>query len=600
MVAPSLLALDIVSVAVAVLLPGASWALLFGLAWRYPEFAESLGLGRRAFWLLLPGALAATFAVLPIAPVSKDIVGVSFAGAVFPLVVGTLALGRIAPPLGRTAGVVFSALGIESATMLLVVLPPGARAAAGFGSSFGLGSAAAVDVVAALAGVGVSVAVAVFLGFGRDSSGRRPLFVHLETSAVLILTFLGSSAIAGVGIVETFPYFLLPPAGAGIVGALVAVWVFPKEEALSLPAAFFAGTWGTIVGADLLRQPGLYGSGPAGLYVIGGAGLLDLVYLSGFIALLGAFAVHAVLARGYAPVGPQVLPSPPSPTGRLREAYALGLRGELSGALRASNEAATLAATQARRLYEGTAEATAARPWDGLGVPGWVVSDQANLESAARAGTLEPLEALRGWLTARWLVLLGRDLGARRFASSSQRSVAFALDLLLVVGVSGAVLTGLALATPGTLTDLLEGVGFNAAIYGCITVAFLYFVFAELATGRTVGKRRVGLEVRDRRYARPDGLACLVRNVTLLPTLTLGVLGAGVGVGILTKGLSSVDVGGLGVLAGVLAVGVIGGFVLGGIVLLGAVGLLAASLSPERQRLGDAWAGTWVVRTATN
>lgn len=599
MVAPALVAFDIVSVAVSVLLPGAAWALLFGLAWRYPGFAESLGLGRRAFWLLLPGALAATFVVLPIVPVARDIVGVSFAGAVFPLLVGTLALGRVSPPLGRTLGVVFSALGIESATMLLVVLPPGADTVGRFGASVGLATPVAVDLVAALAGVGVSVAVAAFLGFGREDAARRPLAIHLGTSAVLILTFLGSTAIAGVGIVETFPYFLLPPAGAGIVMALVAGRVFPREEAYALPAAFFAGTWGTIVGADLLRQPGLYGTGPAGFYVIGGAGVLDLVYLSGFLALIGAFAVHAALGRGFEPVGPSTPTPPTSPTGRLREAYELGLKGELTGALRASADAAAAAAGQARRLQDGGPEGASVRPWDGLPVPGWVVSDQANLESSARAGTVEPLEALRGWLTARWLVLLGRELSAPRFASPAQRGLAFVLDLFIVLGGSAALLAALAAATPGSLSDLLGGVAYNAAIYGCITVGFLYFVATELAAGRTVGKRWVGLEVRDRRYARPDGLACTVRNVTLVPTLTLGVLGAGLGVGILTKGLTSVDVGGLGVLAGLLALGVIGAFVLGGIALLGTLGLFAASLSAERQRVGDAWAGTWVVRTTT-
>ena len=93
MVGPGLLSFNIASLAVSTAVPGVLWAVLFGLAWRRPAFAESLGLGRAVFWLLLPGALLASFAILPIAPVASDIIAVSFAGAVFPLGAAIAAYG---------------------------------------------------------------------------------------------------------------------------------------------------------------------------------------------------------------------------------------------------------------------------------------------------------------------------------------------------------------------------------------------------------------------------------------------------------------------------------------------------------------------------
>ena len=69
-VAPVEFAFDVTSTAVSVALPGMLWTGLFLLAWGHGPFAESIGLGRKAFWLLVPGALFASFAFLPITPVS--------------------------------------------------------------------------------------------------------------------------------------------------------------------------------------------------------------------------------------------------------------------------------------------------------------------------------------------------------------------------------------------------------------------------------------------------------------------------------------------------------------------------------------------------
>ncbi len=597
MVDPAQLTLDIVATVVTLLVPGLAWALLFGLAWWRPRFAESLGLGAREFWLLLPGALAASFAVVPLAPVSHDVVGLSFSGAVFPLLVATLSVGRFAPPLRRSAGVLFLGLAIEGTISLLLILPQGSAWIGPFGRTIGLAPSAAAELLVVVVALGVAVLLAALLAPLRQPASRRLVFLYLLSSAVLVLTFAGSSAIAGVGIVETFPYFLLPPFGAGLLAGLLATWVFPREEGFALPAAFFAGGWGTTLGADLLRQPGLYGAGPSGIYVIGGAGVVDLVYLSGFLALGGAFLVHLLFGRGWEPLGEPLPEEPASPARRLRHAFDLGVSGDITGSLRGSAEAARLAAEQARRLRGARPAPSPARPWDGLPVAGWVVSDQENLESVARAGSSDPTEGLRGWLTARWLVAVAGRLGRPRYATWLERATAFAVDIALVAGASGAVLAAIALASPGTLDTLLLGLGFNTALYGCITAAFLYFVLAELFGGGTLGKRLGHLEVRDRSYGPPSGLASLVRNVSLLPTITFVCLGTALSVGILVKGNEGLPLTGVSVLVGILTVGAIAVFVVAGILLFGAIGLLSIQLTYEHQRVGDLWAGTWVVRS---
>jgi len=136
-------------------------------------------------------------------------------------------------------------------------------------------SSIGVLVVAALAPVALFV-----VGRSRgDGLVERVAGLLAVTDGVLFLTFLFSSANPGVGISEGFPQYLIPPIGAGVVFGLAAPQLWPRQEGLALPAAFLAGTFGVLVGADVLREPPLYPSPSAGLYIIGGAGVLDLVYL---------------------------------------------------------------------------------------------------------------------------------------------------------------------------------------------------------------------------------------------------------------------------------------------------------------------------------
>jgi uncharacterized membrane protein/uncharacterized RDD family membrane protein YckC len=583
---PVQLANDIAGNVALLAFPAVLWALLYLLAWEHGAFATSIGFGRRTFWLLLPGALLATLVLLPIAPIANDWLAISFAGALFPILIATLAFDRFAPPALRSAVAYLVLLIVESSVLLALVV------------------FVAAPHVQTEAIIGVAVGFPVVAGAVALASHRallgRAVFVLGLTSGVLLFTFLVSVAIPGTGIEESFPAYLLPPVGAGAVAAIAAEWVFPKMEGFALPVAYAAGTFGVLVGADVLRQPPLYVAGtPAGLYAIGGAGVLDLVYLSGLLALGAAYLTHRALGRGFSPVGAPLPEAVPTPVARLGRAFRAGAEGRIDEALRDSATAGREAAIQAHRLL-ALPDPPADRPWQGLPVPGWVVSDQANLDSIARSGSTDGREGFRGFLTARWLVLLGRELGTRRFGSVGARTAAFLVDLLVVTAPAAALWVAFIEVTPGTISDLAANIPFNAAIYGYAAVAFLYFVLTEAFAGRTVGKAVLRIAVRDRRMERPRLSAALLRNVSKLPTLT--VVGIGLALALLfllragTGGTLPL-VGGLPIPVGLLDFVVALAFVLGGIGLLGAVGVLGVLLTSERQRFGDLVAGTWVIRT---
>ena len=596
MVVPWGLAFDISSVAVSMAIPGIAWALLFALAWRHPGFAKSVGLGPKTFWLLLPGAILASFAVLPIVPVSNDVLAISFAGAVFPLGIAFVSLDRVVPPLRRWAPRLFVPLVAETVVLLGVVVLAGHGRLASIGRALVTGAwGAEIGLVALVAAVATTL-VAMLSFRHPEAESRVVAGIFALTSGVLVLTFAGSQAIPGVGIAEPFPYFLFPPILVGIVATLFAGRWFPGEEGFALPVAFFAAGWGVTLGADVLWQPSLYGTGPAGLYVVGGAGALDLVYLSGFLGLLGAWGTHFLLGRTMAPVGAPLSPSPPNPSQQLREAFTLASDGSAGPSVGASAAAASASALQAHRLL-GSTPRDLSRPWEGLAVPGWVVSDHANLESLARSGTSDPRESWRAYATARALVRLGEALGRSRFATVGERLAAFAIDAGLLGAAASAIFAGIVLATPGGLNGALSSVPFNAAIYGLIGVALVYFALAEVWFGATVGKALLGIEVKDRSLGPVGGVASFVRNAPLLPVMTLYSIGLGLSIAIAMDGIASnAALAGIGLPAGPLAIAAVGLFVLAGIGLAGTVGIATIAVTSERQRVGDLWAGTWVVR----
>jgi len=588
---------DIFANTVSLALPGLLWALLFLVAWERAPFAESIGFGRRAFWLLLPGALLATFGLLPVAPVSTDWVAVSFAGALFPLLVGLLAFGRAAQPRSRSLSRYLLLLAVEGGVLFPFVLPATSGVSRAFASSFGVSTYIGNDLLIFVLATALTAVVGGLTLASGDPLSRRVGFLFVLTSGVLVSTFAASTAIPGVGITEAFPVFLAPPVIAGLLAAVVGERVFPNESAFAIPTAFLGSTFGVLLGADLLRQPPLYGTGPSGVYTIGGAGVLDLVYLSGILSFGAAYAAYRLLGGKWLPVGPASPAVTLSPTTQLVRAFRDGLDGHLTESVRESSGASRAAAEQARRLL-GMPSPEEARPWQGLAVPGWLVADQANLDASARAGTADGREGFRAWLTARWMVVIGREIGLSRFASLGARIAAFAIDLAVVTAPAVAVWAAILLTMSGGLNAALSNVTFNAAIFGFIAWAFLYFVLTETFLGTTPGKRLLGLEVRDRALATPSGLSSLVRNSTVLPLLTIVGLGLAIALtfGLKTGSSGSLTIAGVTLPTGIVALFGALAFVGGGVALLGGGAAIFIALTAERQRLGDLWAGTWVVR----
>jgi uncharacterized RDD family membrane protein YckC len=596
MVDSFVLASDIAQTTATYALPPLLWLFLYLFAWERPETARASGFGRTTFWLLLPGSLVGSVANAPVLPWAGSVLAINIGGGLVPLVLSALLLRRALGRDARDTLALYLGTFAAACTGLFVIVlafPPGAADPGGV--------ALGATVAAVLFGLALVWGV-------RPRSTPEPrvalraFVLFALTLAALVYTFHTTESLPGYGIASVLPWYLVAPAGLGVASVALARPLLGLPRSAGLAVAYATATFGVLVGADVLREPPLYG-GAASLLAIGGAGLVDLLYLTGLLAVVVAYVTFWALERAEPWPRPAVarFPGPAarpalSPSGWLRAALRQLARNDPAGSVRASLEAARSALGHARGLRGLRAGEGAATDWNALAVPAWVASDYANLEAlATRAAPVDRRDAERALVAARLLVRLARDTGSDIFASAPARMFAFAIDLAIVTAPAVAVWVAIALWFPGSALQVLGSLPFATAVVAFGAYAFLLFVFWDLRGG-TPGKRWRRLAVVDRAMRRPSLAREFVRDApkilplsviayAVAPALVL-LVRAGAPVGFATPAaLGAVFTGGA-----LLAVGA------GALALIAAVSAVAIAGTAERQRLGDYLAGTWVVR----
>ena len=114
-----------------------------------------------------------------------------------------------------------------------------------------------------------------FLSLYLLVNSPHPLRMLIALAAVTYVVYKNARPVQGVGIAVPW---LIPP-----IAAAVAAMIFDFGSAA--PTAYFAGTLGTLIGADILHLDKLrYLRAPVAS--IGGAGTFDGIFLAGIIAVL--------------------------------------------------------------------------------------------------------------------------------------------------------------------------------------------------------------------------------------------------------------------------------------------------------------------------
>lgn len=600
MVDAVVLANDIAQNVVFLATPPLLWLFLYLFAWESPGEARATGFSRQTFWLLLPGSLLGSISNLPFVPVGSNIVAINVGGGLLPLLLAGMLLRRKLADRPGAAELLGGLILAESALALVAVI-----AAPSGGLTFSLGSAIyAIPWGTLLPLVPVIAFPLVLAIVGRfDPVAGRAAYGLSLMSLALGLTFLTTEAIPRVGIVSSFPGYLAAPAICGVLAVLLARPWGQLSPSDGLPIGYATATVGVLVGADVLRQPPLYAASSSALYSIGGAGLLDLLYLSGLLALGAAFLTFRLLRRWRDEPLPGPGPSeerPTTPTSRLRTALFYLLIGRFTDASRESAAAVRDARTTARTLAGLPAESFTGHPWGDLGASPWADGDDANLAALGNDPTVGGRDAWRAHMAARYLVRLGRDLTRRRLGTLWRRVAAFSIDLILVTVPAVALWAYLSATLPGTPVEILGGAAFNAAALGYAAYAFVYFALSEALWANTPGKRWLHLRVRGRGLRPATPIRIVLRDLPKLVPLTIIGIGGAVATFLAVRGGSlglTLQAGGaVAVPTSLLVVTYLVALVLLGLGLCGFVSAVAITASGENQRLGDYLAGTWVIQ----
>lgn len=553
---------DVTSVVSYFLLLPVILAVLFLLAWGQLKDSKVSLVTPSVFWLLALGGAIGWLGNIPVFYWRGSVIALNVGGGLIPIALSGYFLMK--------------SFGENWAKELTAMIPIWVA---------GIGVALALEILGArwyivtlcIAAIPIAVIANCFL----RSDSRDILLPPITTSVILAIvmagTFLTTYVAVGVGIVSPYPAYFVPPVAAG----LLAVPFFWKTRELAPPIAYATSTLGTFVGADILNQPGLYGSGSF-LGSIGGAGPLDLVYMSGLMSLAIAVTFNIAL------------------TLRERSGASSQSAGvpSIGGAINAYNdgrteEAAKLALGAVRQRAATVSKAFGADPREGdpiraLPMHPLAISDYENLSSAASDVSLDR-EGAHASIWTGFYLLAALDVAlSHRLATMFQRTSAFFIDLGVTVGPAAAVaILWYYRFNPGNLTNALNSIAFESLLFGMAAYPVVVFILMEFSMGQTPGKLLLGLTVVGPEMEKPSMLEAIGRNVTKILSTTALAYTIGLAIPLSFQGgANQVEAIAL----------VLGGLV--SVVLTGGIAVIVMGGNRARRRIGDLMVRTQVLTLA--
>lgn len=553
------LVLDVGSYVTYLAIPPLLVAGLFLFGWDPGWAGASIGFGRGTFWLLVAGGILGWLGNIPFFLYHGSVMALNVGGGLIPLILAlTLFATRVLPGRWHDLSILLGALGVATTAgfLLITLLPAGWAVPA---------------LLAAYAVPGVALG---FLFRSPGSAARPRLGSYALVSLGVVGTYAITQPVVNVGIVASFPSYLIWPLVLGVLS--VPLLQFDRTA----PAlAYASATLGVLVGADILHEGPLFAALPF-LGAIGGAGPLDLVYLSGPIALFVSYFTGKAVAPRARPGKGDL---PPLRRGPLDPALLSFRNGEYPAVYRQVLEGVASEAARTWGALYGAPPSRRDDPLMGLEVHPLLRADLQNLQALAReppAGE-EPARAAlwTGYLLQRGLLGM-RD---RRLGTPGARMLAFLIDIGLALAIAVPLTVWLFLSMHfASLTAALDSVPYEAALAALGSWPYVFFVVLEEGYGTTPGKWIEHLRVVGPDGERPGPLAILVRNVPKL--IPLAALALAVGEGLPAAYFAGNA--GLVLTSVLLGVGVLG--------FSGLVGLWAMVGNPLRQRVGDLMAGTEV------
>ncbi len=404
-----------------------------------------------------------------------------------------------------------------------------------------------------LTGAFLPIAISIHLFRTKISSKGM---AALGVLVVSVVTYMVTTFEPSIGVYSEFPYFLFP----SMVAAGLGYVLYKRDATIAAPYAYVVATIGVLIGADIVRIPEIIsalqlstqtGATTVAAGSIGGAGIMDMVFIAGLLAM----APHFLTARKSLKESPRIL-------GRME-----GIQASIDATLDRAEIAYTeghfhLAVTLAMKAVEQKARKAGARyglkqepsqVLRTLGLNPYHLGDFNLLIAIAEGKDHSQVVAYRCLVTARNLMLRIHALEIKSFATIKARSVAYIFDMLFLVALWISAYVVLVSIYPSAfkISDPFGSVWFMAFLLLMLASEMVYFTTCETLWGRTLGKRLVKIRVVEVDQTRLGFMGALTRNmIRPLDFLPLGYI----------------------------------------------IGYVTMSRNPWRQRIGDYLAGTIVMR----
>jgi len=337
-------------------------------------------------------------------------------------------------------------------------------------------------------------------------SGASPFLVGAGVAVVSVCSYLTSSIVPGYGIASEFPDYFIPI----LVAVGLSLLMFRRDMKRTLAAGYAMGTLGALVGADLVRLPDIFKIGTAGS--IGGAGVLDLVFLSG----LSAIAIILL----FSPRSDRQLPRtfPENQKVDLKVNYYMDqsekaiLDGRPSRAVKLARKAVDEKARHVGGCFGLSSDVESVLTV--LKGPVTGIMDYRVLRSISQRPDVTRYDAEKALITARILLGVLEHLRGKAYAPLWERAVAFLIDLTIMI----AVLALLLFFVVGFLFEFdfmrfSNSMWFFAFIFWVIIAQTLYFTFFEWIWGQSPGKHIMHLRVVSEEQMETGFLEAFSRNV---------------------------------------------------------------------------------------
>ncbi|MEF8873508.1 MAG: DUF1614 domain-containing protein [Candidatus Thermoplasmatota archaeon] len=328
------------------------------------------------------------------------------------------------------------------------------------------------------------------------------ILVGLGTAVVSALAYFVTRIEPGIGIVAEFPWFLVPSLAALTI-AFVLGLLNDDKEFFSIPYAYTVAVLGNLIGADLLRIPELIRIGVLGSF--GGAGAMDLVYLSGLIASvpLVFFYYHR---------------HPITPSGDLLDRaeddlhagrYVQSSDLALKSVVEEIKKACKLMRMQGLHLMNSPISSA----WilQRLGLERYAVSDYLTL--SRKKDDLDFAEARKDYITGKLLRGKVRERVNEIYSSLFRRVGAYIIDsIILTVPFVFFFFWIFLQNTVDGAAGLTSTPVMVAVVSLATSIYFLYFTILEWYFGTTIGKKLLGLKVLDENLEEMSFVQSAARN----------------------------------------------------------------------------------------